>query len=139
MLSSSMRNTPAITSERTVPLPSRIPTLARVRPIEVLFVDKGAVLIDNNEPSPQWRRRIGEWPRPTPTTSSSRSWTRSARDLFDRVYGSALVNTWKFGPEYYRAVLAESGVDPDRPVTGCARSQRARSPRDLAERRRVDR
>lgn len=28
-----------------------------------------------------------------------------ARDLFDRVYGSDLVNTWKFGPEYYRAIL----------------------------------
>lgn len=37
-----------------------------------------------------------------------------ARDLFDRVYGSDLVNTWKFGPEYYRAVLADSGVDPVR-------------------------
>lgn len=37
-----------------------------------------------------------------------------ARELFDRVYGSDLVNTWKFGPEYYRAVLADSGVDPDR-------------------------
>jgi HAD superfamily hydrolase (TIGR01509 family) len=37
-----------------------------------------------------------------------------ARDLFDRVYGSDLVNTWKFGPEYYRAVLADSRVDPER-------------------------
>lgn len=37
-----------------------------------------------------------------------------ARDLFDRVYGSDLVNTWKFGPEYYRAILADSGVDPAR-------------------------
>jgi FMN phosphatase YigB (HAD superfamily) len=37
-----------------------------------------------------------------------------ARDLFDRVYGSDIVNTWKFGPEYYRAVLADSGVDADR-------------------------
>lgn len=37
-----------------------------------------------------------------------------ARELFDRVYGSDLVNTWKFGPEYYRAVLADSGVDPAR-------------------------
>lgn len=36
-----------------------------------------------------------------------------ARELFDRVYGSDLVNTWKFGPEYYRTVLADSGVDPD--------------------------
>ena len=38
------------------------------------------------------------------------------RDLFDRVYGSDLVNTWKFGPDYYRAVLADSGVDPARAV-----------------------
>jgi HAD superfamily hydrolase (TIGR01509 family) len=37
-----------------------------------------------------------------------------ARELFDRVYGSDLVNTWKFGPAYYRAVLADSGVDPER-------------------------
>ena len=37
-----------------------------------------------------------------------------AGDLFDRVYGSDLVRTWKFGPEYYRAVLADSGVDADR-------------------------
>jgi HAD superfamily hydrolase (TIGR01509 family) len=36
------------------------------------------------------------------------------RDLFDRIYGSDLVNTWKFGPAYYRAVLADSGVDPGR-------------------------
>lgn len=37
-----------------------------------------------------------------------------ARDLFDRVYGSDLVNTWKFGPEYYRAVIADCGVDSAR-------------------------
>jgi HAD superfamily hydrolase (TIGR01509 family) len=37
-----------------------------------------------------------------------------ARELFDRVYGSDIVNTWKFGPEYYRAVLADSGVDAER-------------------------
>lgn len=37
-----------------------------------------------------------------------------ARDLFDRVYGSDVVNTWKFGPEYYRAVLSDSGVAADR-------------------------
>jgi HAD superfamily hydrolase (TIGR01509 family) len=37
-----------------------------------------------------------------------------SHDLFDRVYGSDLVNTWKFGPEYYRAVLADSGVAADR-------------------------
>ena len=35
-----------------------------------------------------------------------------ARDLFERVYGSDLVNTWKFGPDYYRAILRDSGVDP---------------------------
>lgn len=37
-----------------------------------------------------------------------------ARDLFDRVYGSDLVRTWKSGPEYYRAILSDSGVDADR-------------------------
>lgn len=37
-----------------------------------------------------------------------------ARDLFDRVYGSDLVDALKFGPEYYRAVLADSGADPNR-------------------------
>lgn len=35
-----------------------------------------------------------------------------ARDLFDRVYGSDLVDTWKSGPEYYRAILRDSAVDP---------------------------
>lgn len=37
-----------------------------------------------------------------------------ARDLFDRVYGSDLVNTWKSGPDYYRAILRDSQVDPAR-------------------------
>ena len=37
-----------------------------------------------------------------------------ARDLFDRVYGSDLVNTWKFGPAYYRAILKDTGVNADR-------------------------
>jgi FMN phosphatase YigB (HAD superfamily) len=37
-----------------------------------------------------------------------------ARDLFDRVYGSDIVNTWKSGPRYYRAILSDSGVDADR-------------------------
>ena len=215
-----MRNTLVITLERTVPLPKRIPTLARVGPIEVLFVDKGGVLIDNNDLSPQWRRLIGEFLAPRlggspeawgaanipafeqqlerwrsamagrgpadirgffakdarlwflemcdaiglqrpPDEEAERiaadtvSYVKAhlelrppqgglralralrerglvlhvasadahdelvafleqigARDLFDRVYGSDLVNTWKFGPEYYRAVLADSGVDP---------------------------
>jgi HAD superfamily hydrolase (TIGR01509 family) len=38
--------------------------------------------------------------------------TIGAADIFDRVYGADLVNTWKLGPAYYRAVLADSGVDP---------------------------
>jgi FMN phosphatase YigB (HAD superfamily) len=35
-----------------------------------------------------------------------------ARDLFDRVYGSDLLNVWKSSPEYYRAILADTGTDP---------------------------
>ena len=37
-----------------------------------------------------------------------------ARDLFDRVYGADLVNTWKLSSAYYRAILVDSGVDPRR-------------------------
>jgi len=193
-----------------------------MRPVEVLFVDKGGVLIDNNDLSPQWRRLIGEFLAPRlggspeawgaanipafehqlerwraamagrgpadirgffakdarlwfldmcdaigserpPDVEAERiaadtvSYVRAhleirapqrgllalrrlrergvvlhvasgdahdelvtfleqigARDLFDRVYGSDLVNAWKFGPEYYRAVLADSRVDPER-------------------------
>jgi len=40
--------------------------------------------------------------------------TIGARDIFDRVYGADLVNTWKLSPAYYRAILADSGVDPRR-------------------------
>jgi phosphoglycolate phosphatase-like HAD superfamily hydrolase len=36
--------------------------------------------------------------------------TLGVRDLFGRVYGSDLVNTWKSGPDYYRAILADSGT-----------------------------
>jgi HAD superfamily hydrolase (TIGR01509 family) len=32
-------------------------------------------------------------------------------DIFDRVYGSDLVNVWKASPAYYRAVLADTGTD----------------------------
>ena len=192
-----------------------------MNPIEVLFVDKGGVLIDNTTLSAQWRRLIGEFLAPrlggrheewgaANVPAFERQWTRfqraaaaggpadirgffakdarqwfldmcdavgverppdevadmiaadtvryvkarldipvpraldalralrsrgivlhtasadahdelvefleriGARELFDRVYGSDLVNTWKFGPEYYRAVLADSGVDPAR-------------------------
>jgi FMN phosphatase YigB (HAD superfamily) len=35
-----------------------------------------------------------------------------ARDLFDRVYGSDLLNVWKSSAAYYRAILADTGVDP---------------------------
>lgn len=190
-------------------------------PIKVLFVDKGGVLVDNSDLSPQWRHLIGEFLAPrlggTPEAwgaanipAFQRQWARystaaaegrpadirrffaddarawfldmcdgvglprpageraatiaaetvayvkahlkirppvrgldalralrrrgvamhvasadaydelvqfleqiEARDLFDRVYGSDLINTWKLGPAYYRAVLADSGVDPD--------------------------
>ncbi len=37
-----------------------------------------------------------------------------SRDIFDRVYGSDLVNTWKTSVSYYRAILAETGADPRR-------------------------
>jgi HAD superfamily hydrolase (TIGR01509 family) len=37
-----------------------------------------------------------------------------ARQLFDRVYGSDLINTWKSGPAYYRAVLADTGTAAER-------------------------
>jgi FMN phosphatase YigB (HAD superfamily) len=39
-----------------------------------------------------------------------------ARDLFDRVYGTDLLNVWKSGPAYYRAILADTGVDPSRAI-----------------------
>jgi HAD superfamily hydrolase (TIGR01509 family) len=39
-----------------------------------------------------------------------------ARELFDRVYGTDLLNVWKSGPAYYRAILAETGVDPSRAI-----------------------
>jgi HAD superfamily hydrolase (TIGR01509 family) len=32
-------------------------------------------------------------------------------ELFDRVYGSDLVNVWKSSPAYYRAILADTGTD----------------------------
>lgn len=38
--------------------------------------------------------------------------TMGVRELFDRVYGSDLVNVWKQGPAYYRAILADTGTDP---------------------------
>ena len=38
--------------------------------------------------------------------------TIGARDLFDRVYGSDLINVWKSSADYYRAILADTGVYP---------------------------
>ena len=34
------------------------------------------------------------------------------RELFGRVYGSDLLNVWKAGPAYYRAILADIETDP---------------------------
>jgi FMN phosphatase YigB (HAD superfamily) len=35
-----------------------------------------------------------------------------AREIFDRVYGTDLLNVWKSSAAYYRAVLVDTGVDP---------------------------
>jgi FMN phosphatase YigB (HAD superfamily) len=37
--------------------------------------------------------------------------TMGTLDIFDRVYGSDLVNVWKASPAYYRAILADTGTD----------------------------
>jgi len=34
------------------------------------------------------------------------------RELFDRLYGTDLIDRFKNGPHYYAAILADSGVDP---------------------------
>ena len=36
--------------------------------------------------------------------------TLGVLELFERVYGSDLVNAWKSGPSYYRAILADTGT-----------------------------
>jgi FMN phosphatase YigB (HAD superfamily) len=38
--------------------------------------------------------------------------TIGVRDVFDRVYGSDLVNVWKSSAAFYRAILADTGVEP---------------------------
>ena len=38
--------------------------------------------------------------------------TIGVRDIFDRVYGSDLLDVWKSSSAYYRAILRETGVDP---------------------------
>jgi len=37
--------------------------------------------------------------------------TIRTRDVFDRVYGSDVVNVWKMSPAYYRAILADTGTE----------------------------
>jgi phosphoglycolate phosphatase-like HAD superfamily hydrolase len=37
--------------------------------------------------------------------------TMGVLELFGRVYGSDLVNRWKSGPAYYRAILADTGTE----------------------------
>ncbi|MEK6225702.1 MAG: HAD family hydrolase [Chloroflexota bacterium] len=37
--------------------------------------------------------------------------TMGTLEFFDRVYGSDLVNVWKSGPAYYRAILADTETD----------------------------
>ena len=37
--------------------------------------------------------------------------TMGTRELFDRVYGSDLINVWKASPAYYRAILADTRTD----------------------------
>ena len=38
------------------------------------------------------------------------------RELFDRTYGCDLVDRWKSGPHYYRAISEDAGIDPRRAV-----------------------
>lgn len=38
-------------------------------------------------------------------------------DLFERTYGCDLVDRWKTGPHYYRAISEDAGIDPRRAVT----------------------
>lgn len=58
------------------------------------------------------------------TSSALPSWDLEAylgalgiRDRFEKVYGCDLVDRWKTGPHYYRAICADAGVDPRRAVT----------------------
>ena len=38
-------------------------------------------------------------------------------ELFERTYGCDLVDRWKSGPHYYRAICEDVGIDPRRAVT----------------------
>jgi phosphoglycolate phosphatase-like HAD superfamily hydrolase len=37
--------------------------------------------------------------------------TMGSLELFDRIYGSDLLNVWKASPAYYRAILADTGTE----------------------------
>lgn len=57
------------------------------------------------------------------TASSLPSWEMESylealgiRDLFERAYGCDLVDRWKTGPHYYRAICEDTGIDPRRAV-----------------------
>jgi len=42
--------------------------------------------------------------------------TIGASTLFQRVYGPDLIDVWKSGVEYYRAILADTSTDPEAAV-----------------------
>lgn len=57
------------------------------------------------------------------TASGQPSWEIGAylqalgiRELFDRTYGCDLVDRWKSGPHYYRAISEDAEIDPRRAV-----------------------
>ncbi len=57
------------------------------------------------------------------TSSGQPSWEISAylralgiHELFDRTYGCDLVDRWKTGPHYYRAISQDADIDPRRAV-----------------------
>jgi HAD superfamily hydrolase (TIGR01509 family) len=57
------------------------------------------------------------------TASGQPSWEIAAylraleiAELFDRTYGCDLVDRWKTGPHYYRAICEDAGIDPRRAV-----------------------
>lgn len=57
------------------------------------------------------------------TSSGQPSWEIGAylfamgiRDVFDRTYGCDLVDRWKSGPHYYRAIAEDADIDPRRAV-----------------------
>jgi len=58
------------------------------------------------------------------TSSGQPSWEVGAylralgvHELFERAYGCDLVDRWKTGPHFYRAICEDAGIDPRRAVT----------------------